>query len=50
MNELIKLILFDLDGVLIDAKTIHFEALNECLDEEYNIRYQKKNIYHYMTD
>jgi HAD superfamily hydrolase (TIGR01509 family) len=26
-----RLILFDLDGVLIDAKDIHFEALNEAL-------------------
>ena len=37
MSGLIKLILFDLDGVLIDAKKIHFEALNQCLDEEYKI-------------
>lgn len=30
---MIKLILFDLDGVLIDAKKIHFEALNEALGD-----------------
>lgn len=28
---MIKLIIFDLDGVLIDAKKIHFETLNEAL-------------------
>jgi HAD superfamily hydrolase (TIGR01509 family) len=30
---LIKLVLFDLDGVLIDAKEIHFKALNTALGE-----------------
>ena len=34
---MIKLVLFDLDGVLIDAKKIHYEALNEALGEEYAI-------------
>ena len=29
---MIKLVLFDLDGVLINAKHIHFEALNSALD------------------
>jgi len=33
----IKLIIFDLDGVLVDAKKIHFDALNESLDDEYKI-------------
>ena len=28
---MIKLVLFDLDGVLVDTKKIHFEALNEAL-------------------
>lgn len=28
-----KLIVFDLDGVLIDSKTIHFDALNQALTE-----------------
>lgn len=31
---MIKLIIFDLDGVLIDAKEIHYEALNKALNEE----------------
>lgn len=34
---MIKLILFDLDGVLIDAKEIHYEALNLALPPEYKI-------------
>jgi HAD superfamily hydrolase (TIGR01509 family) len=41
-----KLILFDLDGVLIDAKKIHYEALNEALGEEYSISESEHvNIY-----
>ena len=27
----IKLVIFDLDGVLVEAKNIHYEALNEAL-------------------
>lgn len=34
---MIKLVLFDLDGVLIDAKYIHYEALNEALGPQYAI-------------
>ena len=34
---MIKLVLFDLDGVLIDAKKIHYEALNEALGKQYAI-------------
>jgi len=30
---MIKLIIFDLDGVLIDAKNIHFKTLNQSLSE-----------------
>jgi beta-phosphoglucomutase len=28
-----KLIIFDLDGVLVEAKNIHFDALNKALGE-----------------
>lgn len=34
---MIKAVLFDLDGVLIDAKNIHYEALNRALGEKYAI-------------
>lgn len=38
----IKLIIFDLDGVLIDAKKIHFEALNRALnDPKYQISWEE---------
>lgn len=33
MNTLIKLIIFDLDGVLVEAKEIHYESLNQALRE-----------------
>ena len=39
-----KLILFDLDGVLVEAKEIHFNALNEALSEissDYVITHQE---------
>ena len=36
-NNMMKLIVFDLDGVLVDAKLIHFEALNEALGDTYSI-------------
>lgn len=43
---MIKLVLFDLDGVLIDAKQIHYEALNEALGEQYAISEEEHhNIY-----
>lgn len=32
-----KLIIFDLDGVLVEAKIIHYDALNEALGEDYAI-------------
>ena len=34
---MIKLVLFDLDGVLVDAKEIHYLALNSALGEDYAI-------------
>lgn len=44
-----KLIAFDLDGVLVDSKDIHFNALNEALskiNKKYKISYEEHvNIY-----
>jgi HAD superfamily hydrolase (TIGR01509 family) len=34
---MIKLVIFDLDGVLVEAKNIHFEAFNKALGEKYAI-------------
>lgn len=36
-----KLVCFDLDGVLIDSKEIHFESLNEALPEQYRITWDE---------
>lgn len=33
----IKLIIFDLDGVLVETKNIHFDSLNGALEEKYRI-------------
>jgi HAD superfamily hydrolase (TIGR01509 family) len=42
---MIKLVLFDLDGVLIDAKDIHYRTLNEALGD-YAISYEDHlNVY-----
>ena len=32
-----KLVIYDLDGVLVEAKNIHFDALNDALGKEYEI-------------
>lgn len=37
----IKLIVFDLDGVLIEAKKIHYDALNQALGSVYSISWQE---------
>jgi HAD superfamily hydrolase (TIGR01509 family) len=37
----IKLIIFDLDGVLIEAKRIHYDALNKALGEKYSIEWNE---------
>ena len=37
----IKLIVFDLDGVLVEAKNIHYEALNEALGKDYAISWNE---------
>jgi len=39
-----KLVIFDLDGVLIDSKDLHYKALNDALtliDGKYAISYQE---------
>ena len=38
---MIKLIIFDLDGVLVEAKKIHFESLNEALEPQYRISWDE---------
>ena len=38
---MIKLIVFDLDGVLVEAKNIHFEALNKALGDNYAIEWNE---------
>lgn len=38
---MIKLIIFDLDGVLVEAKNIHFEALNKALGSKYEISWNE---------
>jgi len=38
---MINLIVFDLDGVLVEAKTIHYDALNSALGEEYEISWNE---------
>lgn len=44
-----KLIIFDLDGVLVDSKTIHFDALNDALRALHPVyvitEEEQKNIY-----
>lgn len=38
---MIKLIIFDLDGVLVEAKKIHYDSLNDALDEKYKISWEE---------
>ena len=38
---MIKLVIFDLDGVLVEAKNIHFEALNKALGNKYAINWDE---------
>ena len=38
---MIRFIIFDLDGVLVEAKEIHYEALNEALGEKYMITWDE---------
>ena len=36
-----KLVIFDLDGVLVEAKNIHFDALNAALGDDYAISWKE---------
>ncbi len=38
---MVKLIVFDLDGVLVEAKNIHYDALNEALGDKYAISWNE---------
>lgn len=38
---MIKFVIFDLDGVLVDAKNIHYDALNEALGKDYEISWSE---------
>ena len=42
---MIKLVLFDLDGVLVDAKEIHYTSLNEALGEYAITLDEHRNFY-----
>ena len=41
MADKIKLVIFDLDGVLVEAKNIHYDALNEALGKEFSISWNE---------
>ena len=41
MMNFTKLIVFDLDGVIVEAKNIHFESLNKALGPEYAIKWDE---------
>ena len=41
MVDKIKLVIFDLDGVLVEAKNIHYDALNDALGKEYAISWNE---------
>ena len=38
---MVSLVIFDLDGVLVEAKQIHYEALNQALGETYAIEWNE---------
>ena len=41
MANKIKLVIFDLDGVLVEAKNIHFDSLNQALGKNYEITWEE---------
>ena len=46
---MIKLVLFDLDGVLVDTKDIHYEALNKALGDRAITQEEHLRVYDGMT-
>lgn len=46
---MIKLVLFDLDGVLVDTKDIHYEALNKALGNRAITQEEHLRVYDGMT-
>ena len=46
---MIKLVIFDLDGVLVDTKMIHFKALNNAIEEVAGKQYVISEADHFAT-
>jgi len=46
---MIKLVLFDLDGVLVDTKNIHYEALNKALGDRAITQEEHLRVYDGLT-
>ena len=38
---MIKLVIFDLDGILVETKSIHYESLNKALDPQFAINWDE---------
>ena len=43
---MIKLVIFDMDGVLVDARELHYQALNDVLPTRYKIT-REDHLAHY---
>tara|TARA_A100001015_G_scaffold214278_1_gene240501 strand:+ start:4608 stop:5981 length:1374 start_codon:yes stop_codon:yes gene_type:complete len=41
VQKKIKLVIFDLDGVIVEAKNLHFKALNSALGKDYEISWEE---------
>jgi len=50
MDKPIKLIIFDLDGVLVDAKEIHYQALNKALEKHGSRFVIQRNEHFFIYD
>ena len=42
-----KLVIFDLDGVLVDARELHYKILNHSITKGYSIPLQNVIQFHY---